>query len=71
MRIVQSAIPAAMDIGVNCIVLMNVKITYAPRIRDHVQMAVYPATIRIQMTHAIDAPLDVQSVLPSYNVPSV
>ena len=61
MKIVQHAIPAAMDIGVNCIVLMNVEIMFAPKIRDHVHKDVYPASIRIQMTHAVGAPLDVFS----------
>ena len=34
---------------------------FAPKIRDHVHMNVYPASIRIQMTHAVGAPLDVFS----------
>ena len=68
MRIVQHAKPAAMDIGVNGIVLLDVEIMYATRIWVHVQMAVYPATIRIQMTHAVGAPLDVLSALVQAHV---
>ena len=61
MWIVLGVKPAVLDIDVKVIVLLDVMVMFATKNLDHAHMVVYLGTIRIQMAHAVGAPLDVLS----------